>query len=158
MKELTNNRWMFHPWNDNHKVELIPVSFLDLIRNKNNKPFTDDLDGNIIHEDEVWKDIELNGMFEPLIIRIGFKNKTIRLESGNHRIRSALKNGYTHLPVATFVANDAIAFPINGHHQFLCEDIIHFQNLIPSVYNYQILLSDFLLKDFHNITFLKEKF
>jgi hypothetical protein len=75
------------------------VSFLNKIRNKNSTDFTDNLDGDILHQDEVWKNIKEIGMFEPLVIRVNLKSNEICLESGNHRIKTAKKTEWNIYPV-----------------------------------------------------------
>jgi hypothetical protein len=39
-------------------------------------------------------------MFEPLIVRVGLKNKKYRLETGNHRIQVMHAHNISHVPVA----------------------------------------------------------
>lgn len=74
-------------------VEEIDTDFLYQISCKDNQPYTNLLNNDIVHQDKVWEDILKNGMLEPLLIRISLKTKEIRLESGNHRIKTAIQSG-----------------------------------------------------------------
>ena len=142
MVKILNDKWTSHPWNRFQLVELVSVDFLSSIKNENSSNETNLISGEIVPEERVWKDIEENGMNEPLLLTVGLKNKTIRLESGNHRIKLAKKYGYTHLPVATFVSFETIKFEANGLHEYDAKNIINFKNMIKCVYGYQEKLSD----------------
>lgn len=99
---------------------------------------TDLLTGEIVHQDLVWKNILEDGLQEPLLIVIGFDNKTIRLESGNHRIKTAIKDGYTHLPVAVIIIKDNLLNEGNGLHFTNASDLVNWDNIIRCPYPYQV--------------------
>lgn len=151
MKVLKNDKWKQHPWSLNKMTVNVDVNFLKSISNKNSTDFTDLLTGEIVHQDVVWEDIEKNGLNEPLLIVIGYKNKTIRLESGNHRIKTAIQSGYTHLPVSIIVIQENLLSKVNGEHFFNAISIVNWDNVIRCVYPYQInprkvLSSDLILE------------
>lgn len=100
--------------------------------------YTDLLTGEIVHQSLVWRDIKESGLQEPLLIVIGYDNKTIRLESGNHRIKTAIEDGYTHLPVAILVIKENILNRGNGTHFFDAIDLVKWDSLISSSYPYQV--------------------
>lgn len=153
MKLLDNTLWKKHPWNMNNMVELISVDFLYSIRNKKSTVTTDLLDGTIVPEEKVWENIKKEGMVEPLLVRIGLNDKTIRLESGNHRIKLAKKEGYTHLPITCYIANEVIFSEGNGFHKYPAKNIIDFDTVyLPRCpYGYQVKLSDIIKEDYKNI-------
>lgn len=145
MKILNNKLWEKHPWNHGNQVEEISLNFLKQIANFDTPDITDDIDNQHKHQEEVFANIEKYGMRDPLLIVISKKHKTIRLESGNHRIRVALKRGYTHLPVATLIIDEKLLNEGNGLHVFSASKFIDFNKLIPNPYPYQMKLSDIAL-------------
>tara|TARA_Y100000588_G_scaffold112523_1_gene123386 strand:- start:34332 stop:34784 length:453 start_codon:yes stop_codon:yes gene_type:complete len=141
MKKLKLSNWMEHPWSQTGMVEEVSTQFLKEISNPEAKPFTDDLDGFIKEQSVVFDSIEENGMRDPLLIVISLKNKTIRLESGNHRIDEAIKREYTHLPVATLIIQEKLIYEGNGLQAIPAEDLVKFEDLAPNPYPYQMKLS-----------------
>jgi len=146
MKTISKKNWLNHPLSVYGTVEEVPVSFLDIIKNPFSKDFTNESNESnvILHQNKVFDDIELNGMDEPFIVRIGYSDKTIRLESGNHRIKVAIERGYTHMPISCFVDIKSILYEGNGIHSFDASKIIDFDLLVKSPYSYPIKISDFL--------------
>jgi hypothetical protein len=138
MKILKNKRWESHPWSENNLVKNIDVNFLKKIANQESTDYTDLLNGEIVHQSIVWENIKAEGMFEPLLIVIGFDNKRIRLESGNHRIKVAIEDGYTHLPTAILVLKGNRIYDGNGLHDYDANNIVNWRNLVRCPYPYQI--------------------
>lgn len=138
MKILKNKRWESHPWSANNLVKNIDVNFLKEIANPSSTDYTDLLSGEIVHQSVVWENIKKEGMFEPLLIVIGFDDKRIRLESGNHRIKVAIEDGYTHLPAAILVLKGNIIHEGNGLHNFDANKIVNWCNLVKCPYPYQV--------------------
>jgi len=132
VKILEKTRWKNHPWNLFNLVEEVDVDFLSSIKNPYATKETDDLVGKIHPQKVVFDEIIKNGMRDPLLIVISLKHKTIRLESGNHRVDEAKLNLYTHLPVATLIIDDKILKKGNGTHYFPAENLINFSKLIPN--------------------------
>lgn len=151
MKILKTNRHLNHPWSEFGLVENISLHFLLNISNKKTTNQTDLLNGEIVHQDLVWEDIKKNGMQEPLMIRINPNNKEVRLESGNHRIITAINDGFTHLPCATFITQKTILYEVNGLQSIIIEDFINWNTLIKSSYDYQIKLSKYINQNYNNI-------
>lgn len=145
MNTFKNKLWLQHPWSKTGMVEEISVGFLEAISNKHTETYTDDLDGFIKHQKDIFDSIEQNGMRDPLLIIISLKYHTIRLESGNHRINEAILRGYTHLPVATLIIEEKWHSEANGTHFFNAEGVVDFNKLIPNPYPYQMKLSDIIL-------------
>jgi hypothetical protein len=85
-------------------------------------------DGSHSDMDGLWDKLCEEGLRDPLIIRVGLKNKKVRLEAGNHRIQVLRQHGITTVPVTVQVRhlcgphapepmNDATAvfdFPASG--------------------------------------------
>lgn len=138
MKILKNERWKNHPWSESGYVYNTDINLILSVANPKATDYTDLLDGNIVHQEKVWEDIEKEGMQEPLLIIIGYDKKTIRLESGNHRIKVAKDKGYTHLPVAFLVFKESIFNSLNGKHFFDAKKIVDFDKLIKCPYPYQV--------------------
>ncbi len=138
IKILKKENWKNHPWSINNYVFNTKIEFLKSISNPNATKYTDLLNESIVHQDIVWEDIKKNGMQEPLLIVIGYKDKTIRLESGNHRVNTAISDNYTHLPCAFFVFKESVFAKGNGEHKFDAKGLIDFSKLIKCPYPYQI--------------------
>jgi len=133
-----------HPWNKGDMVELIPVSFLNKIRNPSSTDYTDDLNGNIIHQDMVWENIKEIGMFEPLVIRVNVYSNEIRLESGNHRVKTPMKDNVLFLPCITFVTQVTIFAKGNGIHKFRLPKAFSRTKIIKCPYDFPIKLTEHL--------------
>lgn len=56
--------------------------------------------------DTLWKNIVDNGLHSPLIMRVGLKNKKMRLEAGNHRIQLFYKHGVDMIPATVQVRDE----------------------------------------------------
>ena len=124
MRLLENKKCYEHHWTMSSKVCEVPVSFLSNIRHLKSTNVTDMPNGELKHQNIVFDNIEEFGMIEPLLIVTSPKNKTIRLESGNHRIKTAIERNYTHLPCA-FVLYDKGFFHIgNGDHFYNIDETI----------------------------------
>jgi hypothetical protein len=93
--------WKKHPLYEAGVVELIPINWLwpyrgsDLINSSDQEGYVD--------LDKLWSDILTNGLSNPLIIRVGLKNKKFRLEAGNHRIQVLYAHKITHIPATVQV-------------------------------------------------------
>jgi hypothetical protein len=81
-------------------------------------------DGSIYHESIVFDSIEQDGMTDPMLIVISPEKMTIRLESGNHRIKEALRRGYDYLPCAFVLFNDGYFKLGNGDHLYPLDEAI----------------------------------
>ena len=138
IKLLDSERWKKHPWAINGLVSNVGVDFLKKIANPKSTNFTDLLSGEIVHQDIVWKNIKEEGLQEPLLIVISYDHKTIRLESGNHRIKTAIKDGYTHLPIAILVIKDILLNEGNGTHYVDAKEIVNWNEIIKCPYPYQV--------------------
>lgn len=82
-------------------------------------------------------------MLEPLLLVYSYKYSTLRLESGNHRIKVAIERKYTHLPCALLIIQDKWIHSLNGKHFFPYENIFT-ENLIKSAYPYLLKPINFI--------------
>jgi hypothetical protein len=139
--KFTKGEWINHPWNAAKLVELVRVDFLLSLCHQSPTDETDLHNNEICHVDKVWENIMEEGMFEPLVLRINPTNKEIRLESGNHRVYLAKKNGFSHLPVASFITRQTIFSIGNGEHVYRLPDSFSEKGLVRCPYDYQIKLS-----------------
>ncbi len=60
-------------------------------------------DGAHMELDELWNVLIVEGMNDPLILRVGLENKRMRLEAGNHRIQLLRRHGVKAVPVTVQV-------------------------------------------------------
>lgn len=137
-KLLDDKRVKEHPWAKSGMVVQFPIDMLKTIANQNATNETDLLCGKVVAQEDVWNDIIKTGMAEPLLIVIGYKQKTIRLESGNHRVNLAYADGFTHLPVVIQVINESIYNKGNGEHYICAESIVNWGNIVKCPYPVQV--------------------
>ena len=72
---------------------------------------------------EMGRDVDANGVRDPVIIWVNIIDRTIRLDSGNHRVYMMPLMGWTHLPCVCRISNQSIGDPANGHHFYYSTDI-----------------------------------
>ncbi|MBI4992296.1 MAG: ParB N-terminal domain-containing protein [Candidatus Harrisonbacteria bacterium] len=98
--------WKNHLLYKRGKVELIPTAWVWRYRGSDISPMTHLNDGTPADLNILWKSICENGLRDPLIVRVGVRNKKFRLESGNHRIQLFYKNGIELVPVTIQVRDE----------------------------------------------------
>ncbi|OGF62560.1 hypothetical protein A2662_02060 [Candidatus Giovannonibacteria bacterium RIFCSPHIGHO2_01_FULL_45_33] len=91
--------WKEHPLYQQKKIELIPTEWVWKYWGRDVSPEADLLDGTIVSINELWENILEVGLHNPLIMRVGLKNKKFRLEAGNHRIQVFHQHGVRLIPV-----------------------------------------------------------
>jgi ParB-like nuclease domain len=96
-------KWKTHPLTLSGHVELVPTSWLYQYRGPDVTPQTDLKDGSPVNMDQLWENITAEGLYDPVIIRVGKTNKKFRLESGNHRIQVLMKHGVLFTPATVEV-------------------------------------------------------
>jgi hypothetical protein len=117
-----------HPWVRlaPDAIFLAPVEFLAKIAYSTPSECTDLGVGDLgtLPTDEVWSRILAEGMNDPLVVIFSVPrdrsdmSATIRLESGNHRIRAARDTGFTHLPVIGLMQSSPLCHLGNGDHVY----------------------------------------
>ncbi len=95
IKEL----WKNHPLYKLGVIELVPVDWVWNYWGHDVSPEADLIDGTLVNLDELWNNIKNEGLYNPLIMRVGLKNKKFRLEAGNHRIQVLHQNGIKMIPL-----------------------------------------------------------
>jgi hypothetical protein len=95
IKEL----WKNHPLYKAGKVELVPTDWVWNYWGRDVSPEADLMDGTLVSLDGLWENIVTEGLHDPLIMRVGIKNKKFRLEAGNHRIQVFHEHGVPFIPV-----------------------------------------------------------
>ncbi len=98
-----NPKWKTHPLTLAGHVELVPTTWLYQYRGTDVTPGVDLKDGTIVDMETLWKNIQQDGLHDPVIIRVGRENKKFRLEAGNHRIQVFMKYGVAHTPATVQV-------------------------------------------------------
>jgi hypothetical protein len=91
-------KWKDHPLTKKGVVELVPTDWLFQYRGPDVTPETEIKDGTIVTVDELWENITQEGLYDPVIIRVGKDNQKFRLEAGNHRIQVLFKHGVLFTP------------------------------------------------------------
>jgi hypothetical protein len=99
-------KWEEHPLWKQGKVEMVPTDWVWKYWGRDVTPRADLLDGTLVDVESLWKNICEVGMFNPLIMRAGLKNKKFRLESGNHRIQAFHEHGIKMIPVTVQVKEE----------------------------------------------------
>ncbi len=98
--------WKEHPLYKQGKVELVPTKWLFQYYGKDVSPKADLMNGALVDLDALWKNICEEGIYDPLIMRVGINNKKFRLESGNHRIQVLFKNKIEMVPLTVQVKEE----------------------------------------------------
>ena len=93
------SQWKNHPLYSAGKIELVPTAWVYKYQGSDVSPSADLMDGTIVTPNELWKNILQEGLYDPLIIRVGLKNKKMRLEAGNHRVQLFHRYGVEEVPV-----------------------------------------------------------
>jgi hypothetical protein len=135
-KLLPSGRWESHPWARTGMVRHCPLWLLEIIANKKTTQYADLLSGEIVHQDKVWENIRRVGMSEPLLITITRSQKKIRLETGNHRIRTAIQDGLTHMPVAVQVVDRG--WLSQNDHSTIADKLVRWDRIRPCQYPMQV--------------------
>lgn len=99
-------KWRDHPLHKEGKIQLVPTEWVWKYWGRDVSPQADLMDGTIVSLETLWEDIVENGLYNPLIIRIGLKNNKFRLEAGNHRIQVLHQHGVTMIPVVVQVREE----------------------------------------------------
>ena len=98
--------WREHPLYKQGKIELVPTEWVWKYYGYDVSPDTDLLDGTIVSMEALWENILEVGLHNPLIMRVGLKNKKFRLEAGNHRIQVFHQHGVPLIPVTVQVREE----------------------------------------------------
>lgn len=98
--------WKKHPLYEQGAIELVPTEWIWDYWGRDVSPEADLMDGTIVTLDELWENIKSVGLHNPLIMRVGLKNKKFRLEAGNHRIQVLHQHGIKMIPVTVQVREE----------------------------------------------------
>ena len=73
---------------------------------------------------ELGRDVDRNGVKDPVVIWVNVIDRTIRLDSGNHRVYMMPLMGWTHLPCICRISDRSVGDPANGHHFYHTDNIL----------------------------------
>ena len=73
---------------------------------------------------EMGRDVDANGVRDPVVIWVNVVDGTIRLDSGNHRVYMMPLMGWTHLPCVAKVSDTSVGDSSNGRHFYYSSDVI----------------------------------
>lgn len=123
--------WKNHPLYQAGKVECIPTAWVWQFRGTDVSENSDLKNGTPCTLDELWENIEKEGLHDPLILRIGLQSHTMRLEAGNHRIQVLYNHAIENVPVTVQI--QAVCGPgadevfNSGSHNFpITEELVPF--------------------------------
>ncbi|MEC8009880.1 MAG: hypothetical protein VX185_03840 [Pseudomonadota bacterium] len=101
--------------NINHpEAGYLPTSFLLKFANPYPENQTLNHAAETVPLDKLWQELNVMGMQQPFVLRVCLSKKTVRLETGNQRIRLFEQHGITKVPVIIEVAETPIADRKNG--------------------------------------------
>ena len=100
---IIKEKWREHPLYKQGKIELVPTDWVWQYFGRDVSPEADLMDGTLVSMDTLWENICEEGLYDPLIMRIGLGNKKFRLESGNHRIQVFHEHGVAMVPLTVEV-------------------------------------------------------
>lgn len=98
--------WKQHPLYESGVIELVPTSWVWDYWGRDVSPHTGLMDGTTVTLEQLWHNIIEEGLYNPLIMRVGLKNKKFRLEAGNHRIQLFHIHNVTKLPLTVQVRDE----------------------------------------------------
>lgn len=93
-------KWRDHHWTKLGVVELVPTEWVHRFYGRDVSPKADLMDGALVELDELWADLQKNGLHEPLLFRVGVRDRQMRLEAGNHRIQVFHDHDVSYVPLA----------------------------------------------------------
>ncbi len=89
--------WKEHPLYTQGAIELVPTAWVWKYWGRDVSP---------VDFEALWKSIEEEGMYDPLIMRVGIKNRKFRLEAGNHRIQLLHEKGVAYAPLTVQITEE----------------------------------------------------
>lgn len=95
--------WKNHPLYLEGKVELIPTEWVWQFRGTDVSEHAELKNGTPCSLKDLWRNIQQEGLFDPLIMRVGLQSNTMRLEAGNHRIQIFHEHQIKEIPVTVQV-------------------------------------------------------
>jgi len=99
-------RWKEHELYKQGVIELVPTEWVWKYYGPDVSPMADLMDGTPCDLDTLWKNILDEGLYNPLIMRVGVKNHMMRLEAGNHRIQLFHAHHIPYTPVTVQVRDE----------------------------------------------------
>ncbi len=118
--------WKDNPLYKEDKVELVPTEWVWKYWGRDVLPNTNLSNGLEVDKEALWKNIVEEGLHDPLIMRVGIKNKKFRLEAGNHRIQVLHDHNVEMIPVTVQIQEECGPHVDNvmnkGTHNFDYED------------------------------------
>lgn len=102
--------WHSHPLYAQGKIEIVPTAWVWKYYGTDVSPMADLMDGTLIDLEGLWANICEEGLHDPLIMRVGLKNKKFRLEAGNHRIQVFHQHGIPMIPMTVQVRSECGPF------------------------------------------------
>jgi len=125
--------WKNHPLYKQGKVELVSTDWVWRYFGPDVSQEANLMDGSIVGMDKLWENLVHEGMYDPLIMRVGLKNKKFRLESGNHRIQLFHKHNIKMIPVTVQVVEECGPYlddvMTNASHNFDIRDDLYISEI-----------------------------
>lgn len=119
-------------------VDLVPTAWLYEIYGTDVSPLADLKDGTLVDLENLWENLKTEGLYDPVIIRVGTNNKKYRLEAGNHRIQVLYQHDVEFTPAIVQVQDECGPNAANNQtdatHNFDLPSYIEYQNLKPGIY------------------------
>lgn len=98
--------WKEHPLYKQGLIEMVPTEWVWQYWGRDVSPMAGFIDKTPATLDELWRNILGEGLYNPLVMRVGVKDRNFRLESGNHRIQVLHKHGVREIPVVVQVREE----------------------------------------------------
>lgn len=98
--------WHDHILYKQGKIELVPTDWVWKYWGTDVTPMTELADKTPADMEALWENILDEGLHDPFIMRVGVRNKRMRLEAGNHRIQMFHKHGVKMIPVTVQVRDE----------------------------------------------------
>lgn len=139
-------KWKEHILTKMGVVDLVPTAWLYKIYGTDVSPLADLKDGTLVGLADLWDNLTTEGLYDPVIIRVGTKNKKYRLEAGNHRIQVLYEHRVEFTPAILEVQDECGPHVKNNQtdatHNFNLPDYIDCQHLKPGIYRPSLIFTE----------------
>lgn len=96
-------KWRDHHYTRLNVVELTLTRWVHRFYGSDVSSRADLMDGTLVDLDTFWSNLRKEGLYEPLLFRVGVQDRRMRLEAGNHRIQVFNTHDVPYVPLTVQV-------------------------------------------------------
>jgi hypothetical protein len=125
--------WKEHSLYKQGLIECIPTEWVYVYRGLDVDIYGDLKNGTLVNLEDLWQNILEEGLYDPIIIRVGIKTNTFRLEAGNHRIQLFHSYNVQQIPATVQITDECGPHAPNvfntGTHNFDATGVLKYKTL-----------------------------